>query len=363
MRTATVATTLLGLSFLLVSHAGAQPASPSSPADYAKLVEAANKEGKVVIYSSTDSAQARGLQAAFKAAYPNIAIDWNDLNTNVAYNRVISEAAAKQMGGDIVWSPAMDTQLNLVERGIAADYVSPEAARLPAWAKYKTSAYATTVEPAVLVYNKALFPADSVPTTRADLIRVLTEKRDALKGKVTTFDPEKSGTGFMWATRDAEHTNSFWNLVKAFGAAQGKVYASSGQMREKLVSGEHTLAYNMFGSYAQDWARRTPNLVVVNQTDYTPAISRVVLIPKDAPHPNAARVFLDFMLSSKGQEATAKAGLPSVRSDVPSDNIDTVQKAANGNLKPTALNDKLLELLDQKKRSDFLAEWKRSLQP
>ena len=49
--------------------------------------------------------------------------------------------------------------------------------------------------------------------------------------------------------------------------------------------------------------------------------------------------------------------------DVASENIDTVQKAANGNLKPTALNDKLLELLDQKKRSDFLAEWKRALQP
>jgi iron(III) transport system substrate-binding protein len=354
---------LLAGGFLWAGAAIAQPAPAGYPADYAKVIEAANREGKVVVYSSTDSTQARGLQNAFKAAYPSIAIDWNDLNTNVAYNRVISEAAAKQMGGDIVWSPAMDTQLNLVERGIAASYVSPEAANLPSWARYKDAAYATSVEPAVVVYNKALFPADGVPQRRADLIRVLRDKRDALKGKVTTFDPEKSGTGFMWATRDAEHTTDFWELAKAFGAAQGKVYASSGQMREKLVSGEHTLAYNMFGSYAQEWVRRTPNLVVAYQSDYTPAISRVVLVPREAPHPNAARVFLDFMLSAKGQEATAKAGLPSLRTDVASDNIDTVQKLANGNLKPTALNDKLLDLLDPKKRSDFLAEWKRALQP
>jgi iron(III) transport system substrate-binding protein len=340
------------------SHAAAQ----ETPASSADLVAAAKKEGRVVVYSSTDPAQARGLQNAFKAAYPGIAVDWNDLNTNVAYNRVISEAAAGQMGGDIVWSPAMDTQLNLVQRGIAATYASPEARHLPDWAKYRDSAYATSVEAAVVVYNKNLLPGNAVPKTRADLIRILTDMRDALRGKVTTFDPEKSGTGFMFATRDAEHTTTFWTLTKALGAAQGKLYASSGQMREKLVSGEHTLAYNMFGSYAPDWVRRSPNLAYVYQADYTPAISRVVIVTKDAPNPNAARLFLDFMLSPRGQEAMAKAGLPSVRTDVAADNIETVQKLASGQLRPTALNEKLLELLDPKKRSSFLAEWKKTLQ-
>lgn len=341
----------------------AQQVPPGYPASYAALIAAAKAEGKIVVYSSTDSAQARGLQTAFKAEHPGIMVDWVDLNTNVAYNRVISEAAAKQMGGDIVWSPAMDTQLNLVERGLAATYVSPEAARLPDWARYKDAAYATSVEPAVVVYNKTLLPAESVPKTRADLIRILAEKRDALAGKVTTFDPEKSGTGFMWATRDAENTTTFWTLAKAFGATQGKVYASSGQIREKLVSGEHTLAFNMYGSYAQDWARKFTNLAAVYQADYTPAISRVAVVTKDAPHPNSSRLLLDFMLSPKGQEAMAKAGLPSVRADVAADNIETVQKLANGHLKPTALDDRLLALLDPKKRSEFLAAWKRALQP
>lgn len=330
------------------------------PADYAKIVEGALKEGNVVVYSPTDTAQAKPLQDAFKKAYPRISVDWIDLNTNVLYNRVISEAAAKQMGADVTWSPAMDTQLNLVERGIAATYESPEAAKLPAWAKYKAAAYGTTVEPSAVIYNKNLFK-ETPPTNRAALIKLLQEKGGQLKGKVATFDPEKSGTGFMFSLTDMKNTNNFWDLAKAFGKSEGKVYSSSGQVREKVISGEHLLAFNMFASYAEEWAKKNSVIGVAYQTDYTPAIVRVAFVTKDAPHPNAGRLFLDFMLSKAGQDAVASGGLPAIRIDAVGLNAEEMNKRVAGKLKPIAVDAQLLEYLEPGKRSEFLGRWKQSL--
>lgn len=356
---------LLASSALVAASAAAiaQSVPAGYPANYADVIAAAKKEGKLTVYTSTDSAQAKGLLDAFRKAYPGVEIDWNDLGTNNAYNRAISEAAAGQVTADVVWTSAMDLQANLVEKGLTAPIDSPEAAAIPAWAKYKNQAFGTSVEPAAIIYNKNLFPADAVPKSRADLIKVLQDRKDALKGKVATFDPEKSGMGFLWSTNDVTQTKTFWDLAKAFGAVQGKTYSSSGQMREKVLSGEHTIAFNVIGSYAIDWAKKSPAIGVAFQSEYTAAFSRVVVVTKGAPHPNAARLFIDFMLSKAGQEAAASSGMPSVRTDVApgTDNIETLKKVTGGNLQPIPLDAKLIDWLDPKKRSEFLGEWKKAI--
>lgn len=345
------------------NRANAQALPAGYPASYAEVVASAKKEGKLTVYTSTDSAQAKGLLEAFKKTYPGIEIDWNDLGTNNSYNRVISEAAAGQVTADVVWTSAMDLQINLVEKGLTAPVDTPEAAAIPAWAKYKSQAFGTSVEPAAIIYNKNLYPADAVPKSSADLIKVLQERKDALKGKVATFDPEKSGMGFLWSTNDATETKTFWDLAKAFGATQGKTYSSSGQMREKVLSGEHTIAFNVIGSYAIEWAKKSPAIGVAFQNDYTAAFARVVVVTKGAPHPAAARLFVDFLLSKAGQEAAAASGMPSVRKDTAagSDNIESLKKVTGDNLKPIALDGRLLEWLEPKKRTEFLAEWKKSI--
>jgi iron(III) transport system substrate-binding protein len=157
----------------------------------AGLVDAATQEGAVSIYTSTDIAQAQGLLDAFTAKYPGIRIDYNDVGTNGAYNRVIAEAAAQQMGGDVVWSSAMDLQMKLAADGYFEAYASPEAGAVPDWGKYQDLLYATTIEPVGIIYNKLAVSEDQVPHTRADLIKFLGDPD--VSGKVATFDPEKSG--------------------------------------------------------------------------------------------------------------------------------------------------------------------------
>src|SRR5262249_15228358 len=132
------------LAFAAPAHA--QEAVPAGyPAEYRSVIAGARAEGKVAIYTSTDLAQSQPLMNAFRSAYPGITIEWNDLGTNGAYNRTISEAAANQMGADLVWTSAMDLQVNLVARELVAAYRSPETPHLPQWALYRDMAYATTI--------------------------------------------------------------------------------------------------------------------------------------------------------------------------------------------------------------------------
>lgn len=341
------------------SAAQAQTFPAGYPADYAAMVAKAKQEGAVAIYTSTDQTQSKELIEAFKATYPGIAVEYNDLGTTGSFNRVVSEAAAKQVGADVVWTSAMDLQLALVEKGLADTYKSPELAHLPAWSVYKDAAYGTTIEPAAIVYNKTLFTG-AVPKTRSELIKLLQERKD-LSGKVGTFDPEKSGTGFLYFSYDARNTSDFWNLARAFGGANGKVYGSSGALKEKVLSGEHVLVFGIIGSYALDWAKKAPNLGVAFTSDYTSAFSRVAVITKGARHPNAARLLLDFMLSEKGQKILAARDIPSIRSDFDGFNLTAVNKTVGGNLKPIALDHSLVEANEPKRRVQFLQEWKKSL--
>lgn len=360
----TVAAAVPGLAAARALHAQTQAAVPSGyPADYAAMIEAARKEGRVSIYTSTDSAQAQGLLGAFKAAHPTIVVDWNDLGTNGSFNRVISEAAANQMGADLVWTSAMDQLLSLVERGLTQPYRSPEIVHLPAWASYRDEAYGTTVEPAAVLFNKTLMPETAVPKTHAALLAMLRERRAELRGKVGTFDPEKSGTGFLYHTAAQRNVPEFWDIAKAFGAAGGKVYSSSGQMREKAVSGEHALLFNVIGSYALEWAKQSPNLGVAFLADYVPAFSRVAIIPKGAPHPNAGKILLDFMLSATGQKLMSEKQVPSIRTDIEGPmSLAGVTRLVGGNLQAIPVNAETASYLETRRRVEFLQQWRRAMQ-
>jgi iron(III) transport system substrate-binding protein len=347
----------------VAARAGAQSVPQGYPGGYADVIAKAKQEGKLAIYTSTDQSQGASLVEAFKAAYPGIAVEWNDMGTTSVFNRIISEAAAKQVGGDVAWSSAVDLQLSIAERQLAQVYVSPEAGKLPAWVKFKDMVYGTTLEPAAVLYNKRLLPAEMIPKTHADLTRILRENKAKLDGKVCTYDPEKSGTGYMFASHNMVHVPNFWEMATAFGAAKGKVYGGSGTMREKITSGEHVLGFDVIGSYANDWAKADANLGVAYLADYVPAFSRAMLICKGAPHPNAAMVFTDFVLSPAGQSAMNAAGLGSIRTDVPNTvNPETLDKTVGGKLSPIALDDKLLAELDPKKRAEFFRGWKKAMQ-
>jgi iron(III) transport system substrate-binding protein len=269
-------------SFLLasaVTGALAQNIPAGYPADYAQLIAEAKKEGSLTVYATTDAKVASPLIKDFEALY-GIKIDYNDLNSTELYNRLIAESAAGTGTADLSWSSAPDLQIKLAVDGLALPYASPEIPGLPKWAVMENMAYGTTYEPMAIIYNKALVPAEDAPKSHSDLTKLLTSKAAAYKGKVTVYDPERSGVGFLMMNRDLKADPSSWDLFKALGGADVKVYTSAGAMIEKVGSGEHVIALNIFASYGLSSMKKNPNLAMVWPSDYTLIATRVAFIPR-----------------------------------------------------------------------------------
>jgi iron(III) transport system substrate-binding protein len=357
MGAAVAATTLLGL-------AGAHAQAPQGyPADYSKIIEAAKKEGKVVIYATTDAAAANPLVKDFQALYPGVQVEYSDLNSTELYNRFIAEAAANAGTADLLWSSAMDLQVKLVADGQAATYASPEIAALPKWAAWQNQAFGTTYEPIAIVYNKRLVPAEDVPQDHVALLKLLNTKPDAYRGKITAYDPERSGVGYLFFNEDTKNFPQAWELFKAFGKASIKLYTSAGAMMERVTSGEHTIGYGIFGSYAISRAKKDPNLGIVLPKDYTLVTSRVAFISKGAKNPNAAKLFLDYLLSKRGQTIVANvADLYSLRSDVEGEaTLKRVEQLVGDKARPVPIGPELLANLETVPRLQFLKKWQAAM--
>jgi iron(III) transport system substrate-binding protein len=351
---------LCSLALLALPAAAAAGANPRTAP---QVIAAAEKEGSVVIYSTTDSKIADPLLKDFAALYPKIKVEYNDLNSTELYNRFISEVAAGGGSGDVLWSSAMDLQMKLANDGYAAAYQSPETDMLPPWSIWKGEAYGTTFEPIVFVYNKRLLKPEEAPQTHAELTKLLRAQKDRFKGKLTAYDPERSGVGFLLLTQDARTDPGYEEAARAYGSVGVKLYTSIGAMLERITSGEHILGFNIFSSYARSKQKKDPSLEIVYPKDYTLVMSRIAILPKAARHPNASKVFLDYLLSGRGQEIVAHGvGLGSIRTDVTGDGTAASLGASMGStLKPIPVSPALLVYLDQAKRLEFLNKWQQAL--
>ena len=361
MRTLT-RTALAAVAAVVAFHAAAQvPAG--YPATYAETIAAAKKEGKVVIYSTTDTAAANFLIKDFQVLYPGISVEYNDMNSTEVYNRFISEKAANAGSADVLWSSSMDLQIKLANDGGAMPYASPEIANMPSWAVWKNEAFGTTYEPLAIVYNKRLLSGDEIPQSHADLLRVFTTKTEKLKGKVTTYDIEKSGVGFMLITQDSKYNPQFWDMIKALGVIGPRVQSSAGTMMERISSGENLLGFNIFNSYAVLRAKKDPSIGIVLPKDYALVMSRVTFISKTAKNPNAAKLWLDYVLSRRGQTIIAnQSELGSIRADVEGEmTVAGYTKLLGAIAKPIPVSTDLLAFLDQTKRLEFLKQWQAAM--
>lgn len=133
-------------------------------------------------------------------------------------------------------------------------------------------------------------------------------------------------------------------------------------MFESVSSGLHPLAYNITLSHAEVWSQRNPDIVHVIPDDYYLAISRVAFINRTARHPNAARLFLDYMLSLEGQRLLARGHIMPVRIDITPDSTRNDPR-----MRPIRVGPALLANQDQQTRLHRLNDWRdamgRTVQP
>jgi len=349
---------------VVLAATGALAQAPQDyPSGYRKLITAAQREGRVVIYSTMDSAEAAPLIADFGELYPGIEVQYNEMNSPEVYGRFIAETESGADTADITWSSAMDLQIKLANDRYAEAYRSPEAPFLPEWAIWHDEAYGTTFEPAVFVYNKRLVAPDEVPRSHADFLRLITTKTDKYSGNVITYDIEKSAVGFLFLSQDSLAMPGFWSLLSAFGARNVELEANTATMIERIASGKDLIGYNLLGSYALGRAKRDPSLGVVLPRDYTLVLSRVILIARKARHPSAARLWLDYVLSRRGQTILAeRSRLFSIRPDVTGEfTAATLARTLGASARPIGVGSGLLVFLDKAKHQEIIRRWRQAI--
>lgn len=333
---------------------------PGYPRGYGEILRQADGEGRLLIWSATDKDKTQPMVDAFRRANPGLTVNYVEMSARVLNDRFLDAVAKGGETPDFLWSSAMDLQIKLTNDGYAQSYNSPEAAALPRWANWKNQAWGVTAEPLVMIYNRNLIADAAAPTTRAALTRLLEDRPPALRGRIATYNVPTSAVGYLYLMQDQQATHDIWRLIRAMGANGVKLYDNAEPLMAAVKQGQVAIGYNVIGSYARDEVRHDPNLGMIMPRDYTLVMSRIALIPAAAPHPGAARLFLDFLLSRRGQQFLAARSMPSVRADVPS---PEGLSAPGVPLRAIRVGPALLVDRDELTRRYFLKRWYAALNP
>ena len=271
------------------------------------LIAGAKREGKVTLYTTLIVDQVvRPVKAAFEKEYPFIQVEFFRGNSERLVQKMIAEYQAKRYDVDIIdgtVSPTMVRRANLLQR-----FYSPHLAEYPAelkdpqgfWGSTNLYFFATG-------YNTRMIKPHEVPKSYEDLL-----------------NPRWKGQ-MMWSTSRGSGAPIFvGTILNTMGPEAGKAYlqklqtqniakttASNRQVLDLTIAGEYPLALQIFNHHA--YISKTAG-APVDWSPHEPATATIqtVALAKNAPHPHAALLLLDFVLSEKGQKVFQQSNyLPS----------------------------------------------------
>jgi iron(III) transport system substrate-binding protein len=336
-----------------------RPVPAGYPAAYARQIEEAEREGEIVILSAIDTNKVSTLLADFRRLYPRIRLRYVESSAQQVYEQAREEARRGRGTADLLWSSGMDLQIKLVNDGLTQRYVSPERDHIPRWGNWKNQAWATTAEPITFVYNRDLVPDSEMPKGHAALIHYLEAHPAPTRIRLATYSLPQSAVGYLYITQDEQASHDIWRLVRAMGQNGALFFSHAEEILAAVASGRAAIGYNIIGSYALGQVQRNPKLGMVFPRDYTLLMSRIAVIPAQARHPNAAKVFLDFLLSRRGQSHLVEQDMPSIRDDI----SGPAELAPSGiPVRAIRVGPSLLVTQDKLTRAYFMRKWTGALQ-
>ena len=287
----------LGLSSTRVL-AAAPPATAVTPA----LIEAAKKEGKVVYYTSVDLPLAEKIAKAFEAKYPGVAVRVERSGAERVFQRIGQEYASHIHTVDVVNSSDASHFIVWKRDGLLAPFVPEDVAKYyPADHKEADGLYASfRLGLCIIAYNTNLVKAEEAPKSFADLLD------PKWKGKILKAHPGYSGT-IMTATFQMQRDLG-WGYLEKLAQQNVMQLQSSADPPKKLALGERAVQadgneYNIF----QIKEKGGP-VEPVYATEGTPLVVGPNGIFKEAPNPNAARLFQSFCFSGECQQLISDVG-------------------------------------------------------
>ena len=293
-----------------------QPAALAAITDSAErarvsaLIEAAKKEGQLSwIGVQIEPGHADAILNAFKRYYGlnDLKVEYTYAATGAIVTRVEQLLKAKRNNFDIVWNAAWAWYKDLLKRGEIMQYESPHYAAYTLSDKHGMSVKGYWVADSYAfapVYNtKALAELgikDFKPTSWNDF----TDPR--LAGKIALINVLISTSAAPVLDGVSRRMGDDW--LKALGKLKPTLHSKAAQGRDWVGAGEFAVA--VFNSPKDALSLQSRNLPTrqVFPKEGVVLIPFAPIIPKSAPHPAAAKLFIDFVRSAHGTQAMMDAG-------------------------------------------------------
>jgi iron(III) transport system substrate-binding protein len=271
-------------------------------------LDAARKEGRVVFYASMETQSAQRLTAAFEKKYDFIKVDAVRIGSEKMATRLIAEAQARKVTADVVHQSAFDFY-GVLQKGLFDTYNSPERAAFPAG--YRDDKGFWVLNSAtlnVIAYNTRRFPGLQIPRSFWDL----TEAK--WKGQLIMDENEsKWMAGMMSYYGDAKALE----LMRKLADQDIQFRTGHSLIHTMVAAGERPVAVVAFAN-GVDRLKKEGAPIEWLTAEPVIGLTFGLGMVKAAPHPNAARLFIDFLLSREGQEIVGTAGYYVPRLDVSS---------------------------------------------
>jgi len=290
------------------------------------LVEGARKEGKVVMYSAMIENQAlRPLKEAFHKKYPFIEAEFWRADTRDLINKTLAEARARNMVVDIIEGGGVSEAL--LRANALEPFNLPGSARMPTkMVDAKGFWVATRVSYFGMGYNTKLVAENEVPKTYQDLLDPKWKGRMAWTAEAETG----SATTFITFIRGYMGERKAEDYLRELGKQDiANITSSPREVVNKVMAGEYAIALNVFLHHPIISSKQGAQ---VSSQPMEPILGNasVMVLAKGAPHPHAALLLMDFLISPEGQAVIQKADYfpadptleiePSVARIVPSKN-------------------------------------------
>ncbi|MBI4527436.1 MAG: extracellular solute-binding protein [Deltaproteobacteria bacterium] len=311
MRKSLVITALVVLSCLAIfSDYTLAQKGPAKDARFEKVskefLPQAKKEGALIVYTVWDVEHIRSILAAFSKRYPGINTTyWQGRNPEIV-TRVLTEMQGGQASVDVILSDNAPPVLRAA--GALAPY---ETVQKDALVIHDPTIPVVSLQIQALAYNTKKIKGGDLPKTWENVAN------PKYKGMVALDDPMRAGplSSMLAALKEAWKDDAKWtNFVKGLKALNVPVHKSTSAMFRLVIAGEYALAMPaLLHDVIHEKERKTP-------IDYVKSAPPVVFprqagIYIKAPHPNAGKLFAEWLVSPEGQASMDAVGREAARKD------------------------------------------------
>jgi iron(III) transport system substrate-binding protein len=307
--------------------------TPALAADQA-MIDAAKKEGEVNWYTTQIVNQfVRPAIGAFEKKY-GIKVNYFRGNATDIALKVSAESKAGRIMADVVDGTATSVMLRrddqvmkwVPENKFDKQFVDPEG--------YWIASNFYVLTPG---YNTEMVKKADVPKTFADLLD------PKWKGKMiwNATNSASAGAGFVGTALLSMGEEKGMEYLRALAKQNVVSVASSGrQVLDQVISGEYPLGLQIFNNHAVISARQgAPSGWA--PLDTSMAVIATISVTKASAHPNAAKLFMEFVTSEEGQQLLAAAGELPVHPNVKP--LDPTLRPEEGKFKALFISPEQLE--------------------